>query len=253
MKTARLIRHTHKTGNGQKSLRIWHRRLGLASAVFLILLIISGVLLNHSHDLQLDTRPVRQSWLLNHYGIGAPQHVAQFNSATEPLQVADNMLWLGSLKLLEAQDNIVAAGYMGKLILAIDKQQLYVVNLQGQLLERQTNAMGLPADLNAMAIMEQRQVWLASGQGYFVSDDELITWRQAAPETALDWISPSAVTHTEQLVLLARSSHLNWQRVLQDLHSGRILGPWAIWFWDFIALILTAMLLMGVWIWWQRR
>jgi hypothetical protein len=253
MKIARLIRSSYKTGNGQKSLRIWHRRLGLASAAFLLLLIISGVMLNHSHDLQLDTRPVQQGWLLNHYGIGAPQHIAQFNNGAVSLQVTDNILWLGSIKLLVAQDTILAAGQIDNLMLAIDRQQLYVVNSNGQLVERQNNATGLPADLNAMAITPQHQVWLASRHGYFVSDDDLVTWRQATPEKALNWISTTAVTNTEQLVFLARSSHLNWQRVLQDLHSGRILGAWAIWFWDLIALILTAMLLMGVWIWWRRR
>jgi len=55
----------------KKPLLIWHRYLGLASALFVIILSITGILLNHTESLRLDERPVAQRWLLNIYGIAA--------------------------------------------------------------------------------------------------------------------------------------------------------------------------------------
>jgi len=47
--------------------RKWHRWLGLVSALPLLWLAVSGVLLNHAQPLGLNDRMVTSPWVLRHY------------------------------------------------------------------------------------------------------------------------------------------------------------------------------------------
>ena len=50
-------------------LRIWHRSIGALAALFLLMLAITGILLNHNLDLKLEQRHLDWPWLLEHYGV----------------------------------------------------------------------------------------------------------------------------------------------------------------------------------------
>ena len=58
-----------------KSLYVWHRWVGLVAALFVIVLAVTGLALNHTEELQLDARHVRTAWLLDWYGISLPDEV----------------------------------------------------------------------------------------------------------------------------------------------------------------------------------
>jgi uncharacterized iron-regulated membrane protein len=251
MKNLRLERDK-KRGNLNRRLRSWHQRLGLVSVGFLLVLLISGVMLNHSHDLQLDQRPVKFSWLLDQYGITPPNHTAVFNADKKDLYITDNMLWHGTTPLLEAESILLAAAFRHDMIIAIDAQQLYLMTYDGKLVETQNSSTGLPSNLTALAIAADNTVWLHTKNASYQSDSELIEW-QLADGSDVAWLQAQPLQSGHPVITLARGSHLSWQRVLQDLHSGRIFGSWAIWFWDLIAILLLAMLVLGVRIWWLRK
>ena len=46
---------------------------------------------------------------------------------------------------------------------------------------------------------------------------------------------------------------LNTERVVRDIHNGRILGPWGALLMDGMALAFMGMALTGAWMWWKRR
>ena len=43
------------------------------------------------------------------------------------------------------------------------------------------------------------------------------------------------------------------QRVIQDIHSGRIFGRYAVWFLDVISLALVGLSISGFWLYWRLR
>ena len=51
-------------------LHIWHRYVGITSALFVIVLALTGLVLNFNDRLQLDQTHLNNSWLLDHYNIG---------------------------------------------------------------------------------------------------------------------------------------------------------------------------------------
>lgn len=128
-------RHPHRKPLWQKLAKIfrpWHRRLGIASALLVVMVAVSGVLINHSNDFKLDTAHVHQGWLLDHYGIKAPGQVAIY--ASEPLlATSDNLLWLKDKPVLEAQGPLLGALAYGEHYVAIDAQHLYLLDRDGEI------------------------------------------------------------------------------------------------------------------------
>ena len=59
-------------GMNQRLLRLLHRRMGITSALFVILLTVTGLLLQHSPILKLDTSYIQSPALVDWYGIEAP-------------------------------------------------------------------------------------------------------------------------------------------------------------------------------------
>lgn len=255
-------RHPHRKPLWQKLAKVfrpWHRRLGIASAILVVLVAATGILINHSNELKLDTAHVNQAWLLDHYGIKAPNQIMVF--ATEPLLAAsDNLLWLKDKPVLEAQGPLLGALAYGNHYVAIDDQHLYLLDQAGNLLEQQSRATGLPQDLSALALVPQgdsQQLWLNTASGSYLSDADLIDWQAAKPLAPLDWQTPLANETTsgvsQRLSLAARAMHLNWERVLLDLHSGRIIGLPGTLMMDLVALSLIFMAISGLYLWQQAR
>ena len=56
----------------------WHRRIGLVLSVFLLWMLASGVLLNHSDDLSLHKRFMSNVKLLQWYGVAPPPRYQVF-------------------------------------------------------------------------------------------------------------------------------------------------------------------------------
>lgn len=241
-----------------RALRPWHRRLGIVSCLFILLLVVTGVAINHSQALQLNQSPVQQAWLLDYYGIATPQHIAQFGSEAQPLFITDNRLWLGREPILEAQSQLISAVFLPNLLIAIDNNQLYLFDSQGHLQETQNSSTGLPKGLEALAVESLpldaahtetiNRVWLKTTSGYYRADESLIDWIPEQPLAPLRWVI-SADPVDADMIQYARSANLNWERVMLDLHSGRLFGAYAVWLWDIFGLALLLVSLSGLWLW----
>ncbi|WP_299804268.1 PepSY-associated TM helix domain-containing protein [uncultured Shewanella sp.] len=234
-----------------RQLRPWHRRIGIVSTLLVIFIAITGVLINHSNHLSLDTAHVKQAWLLDYYGIKAPTDVALYQNSPQTLLSTANQLWLNDKLALEASGPILAAVTHNEMIVAIDSHHLYLLSPQGELFETQSLATGLPSDIEAIG--QTDQLWLKTATGLYLADSDLIEWTATQPYAAIDWIKPVESTKTAEFAQQIRASHLSWERVLLDLHSGRVFGSLGPWLMDLVALSLLIMAFTGCYIWLQQK
>lgn len=238
-----------------KQLRPWHRRLGMFCALFIMLMAITGVVINHSNHLSIDSAPVQQAWLLDYYGITPANKLVIYQ--TQPLSLAssDNLIWVQHQLAVEADSPIKGMITLGKMILAVDSNHLYMVSRDGELMEKQDASMGLPRGIEAIGF--DGQVWLKTHDEYFMADDDLIEWTKSMPFAPIPWSqaldTQAAQAESDTISLLARSSHLTWERVILDIHSGRFFGSLGPWFMDLVALSLIIMAISGIYLWQQSR
>ncbi|WP_434937520.1 PepSY domain-containing protein [Shewanella sp. HL-SH8] len=261
-----------------RALRPWHRRLGLFSGLFILLLALTGVAINHSQDFNLDTAKVKQAWLLDYYGINAPQQITVFcldsitgsasdanvtANAASPSQckvlvaATDRQLWLKDKLILESQLPIIGATQVGNSLVAVDAKHVYLFSAAGELYETQGPSTGLPQGILALANTDAG-VWINTAKGLFLSDVDLLEWSPQPANADFAWLAPMAKNELvpsqwQTIELNARSVHLTWERVMLDLHSGRLFGALTIWLWDLFALALLLVASSGVWIWAKQR
>lgn len=237
-----------------KHLWNWHRRLGAIIAVVVIFLCISGIALNHTETFKLDQRHVQAGWLLDWYGIDAPTEAwaVQVNG-TRILLLGDH---------LYADDKLIAAPYSalhgaastGQLLVIAAGAEMLLLTPDLTLVERMTVSDGLPADIQAVGNDAENRVAVATPEGLWVADSQLLGWEPAADDKQITWLEAPVQT-TEQLEGIRehyRGRIMNWERVFLDIHSGRILGSAGPILMDLVALMLLGLAGSGLWLWSRR-
>jgi len=245
--------------------RHWHRSLGIISALFILLMAITGILINHSNHLAVDTAHVEQKWLLDYYGITPPTQINIYQTSPLKLANTDNLIWIDNRLAVEAESSIKGMLSLGRMLIAVDSNNLYLLSKEGELLEKQDASTGLPRGIQAIGY--DNQVWLKADDGTYMADDDLIEWDQTQTLAPIAWATPltdnserdssgekvNISRELEIIALQARSSHLTWERVLLDIHSGRFFGSLGPWFMDLVALALIIMAISGIYIWQQQK
>ena len=101
--------------------------------------------------------------------------------------------------------------------------------------------------MEAIGLSPETQIARAS-HGLYIVDDSLLTWQRIKiADNQVSWSQPEPVpaNRLEPLKKHYRGNILPWERVMLDLHSGRIFckaGPWVM---DTAAVLLIALALSG--------
>jgi uncharacterized iron-regulated membrane protein len=93
-----------------------------------------------------------------------------------------------------------------------------------------------------------------TAHGIYLTDDSMLEWRLAA-KPDVEWSEATPVTPGlyEALQAAYRGTGLPVERVLLDLHSGRILGRAGVYLVDAAAILFLLLAISGVWLWTRRR
>lgn len=234
-------------------IRRWHARLGLIAAVFFIVLVITGVALNHTERLGLAHTPIRSEALNHWYGLPPPRILAVYPDAS---LVATPEAWLyRGRALAEGGGAVVGAVTLPDMLVVATAQSLSLYTLAGERIDT-LRATALPQRPVTGLSRSGNSMGVRTPGGVFTSADGL-NW-QAAPDAGLIWVQarePDSQTVNQIRQQLAPSLPL--ERIMLDLHSGRLLGRYGPFLMDGAALILAMLALSGIWIQWrswrQRR
>ena len=231
-----------------RSMYQWHRYTGVSIALFVIIVSVTGILLNHTDYFKLSTTYVQQHWLLNWYGIRPPEKIISYSAKNHWISQWDDRLFFNQHDLGHASSKLVGAVNYEQMIVIAQENSLLLVTPQGELIERISKNQGLPTSVQAIGLTNSGQVILQTSQGNFIADHALVHWQNQQKNTK--WIQPRHLPSKvySSMLDLYRGKGLPLERVMLDLHSGRLLGSWGVYFTDFIALLLIFLALSGVWI-----
>ncbi len=224
-------------------LRRWHRRLGLVSAFFVLWLALTGIALNHTHELGLDSVPLENQLLRSLYGVGPSP--ATPDIGPQRLPAGDLGVTLGRLQLGErdigACPQLVGAVEQAAQWLVVCRDRLWLLTPEAEVIDQADTVRGVPDNISALAQAEGRILLRTPDQVWAVNLADL----SLAPhvvDAELSWQAAAA----------AQSPDLDWEQVLLDLHSGRLFGSAGVLLMDIMALLFAVLALSGVVIWWRR-
>lgn len=220
-------------------LRTLHRYLGLVLLLPVLLLAVTGGLLEFTDDLKLGSRGVPYSWVHAQYNIKAP--ALSFTSG-EVTQVGD--------RLFTAERQMKVPG---ELTGSASLELIDMVFLDKHLiiLPKDTDT---PPEISSLPPYEVVGVtpemdWvLDTGEHFLFSRDLGATWG-AGELISVKWLEVTSQSTTDDLRRRYGQAHLSWERWLQDLHSGRFFGPVGSWLMSLAALAFIVLALTGFIVW----
>ena len=232
-----------------------HRWLGLGTLAFILLLSTTGIALNHAADWSLDERHVGADWLLRWYGIDAPAVSATFDASGHSVTLMGERLYLDETEIAAAATNIVGAVWLGDRVVIASSSRVLLIAPSGAVIEDVPVSGRLPGAVAAIGTADERVLYKV-GDAVFESDPdliELVQWRRDAASDSR-WSEPAVLEPSRLAAIRAlyRGRGLSLERVLLDLHSGRILARSGPWLMDLVGMALILLSLLGVALWLRR-
>jgi uncharacterized iron-regulated membrane protein len=97
-------------------------------------------------------------------------------------------------------------------------------------------------------------VVLQTANGWFLADlDRMDFSEPAAGGVLIQQLAPGVLPQVIHRGIPAQESWLTWERLLLDLHSGRVLGPVGVLIVDAIGVVLAMLAMSGLAMWLLHR
>jgi hypothetical protein len=245
----------------------WHRQLGVVFFVFVVWLSVTGILLNHTDDFSLAEQPVHQTLLLKLYGIERPL-VRSYHISEQWISHSGEQLYLNGVSFTHCLGEFNGIGYgtlasenstltpeNSTLAAAACGKEIVLFTLEGDLVERLSDRHELPQPIVALGQCEQpnnsvSSICFSTGSAQFSLNLDMTTW--ASTTVKVKQYSAQQMPKTIQTLVEKNSVTLNWERVVLDLHAGRIfgLGPWLM---DIVAVFFILLGVSGITVWLLSR
>lgn len=234
-------------------LRSWHRTMGVIIALFVLVLAATGILLNHTEDLELDQHYLTWPWLLDHYGLSDVEADVAYHLNDRFITQFDEKVFVdGSLVTTTHQQIIGGIGIDDITVLATDNE-LLLISPEGEFIEKMSASAGVPEQIQNIGLFHGEPV-LQTRKGMWRSDYMLETWENISLQ-GVSWSIQSPVPDDiqKQLDSYFYGEGISVERFALDVHNGHILNGIGVWLLDIVAVLLIVLSISGLWMWRRLR
>jgi len=248
--------HRRKQRLKLSSFYVWHRYMGVSAAVFVLIVAVTGLLLNHTEDFQFDSDHIKSDWVLDWYGIRAPDSMQSFLAGDRHLTLMGEHLYLNRREIEGSYRQLLGAVLFNDTFIVAMSHTILLLTPRGEIIEQLQDKDGVPAGIEQIGIDADGAVIVRTSHDYYQPDADFIHWKKADKDfTPVRWATPSLLEPRLKNALQRhyRGEVLPVERVILDLHSGRFFGRLGPWLFDAAAVLLMLLSLSGGWIWLKRR
>ncbi len=244
-----------KPGIKLRSLLNLHRRMGIISAFFVIVLSLTGLILHYSPNLNLDTQFIRSNLLLSWYRIEAPSVSANYASGNNTATHLADAVYFNERRIpgsFSELNGMVATDFG---IALATSNQVLLLTTEGDLVEILGGLVGIPSGLQQIGTDANGDVYLQRPGELIRIDLNTLEIFPAGNGITISWSELSQLDSARSDILQFeyRASLVSWERILLDIHSGRIFGSLGVILVDVMAILFLLMAISGIWIWSRRR
>lgn len=225
----------------------WHQRLGLIFSGVFVVVILTGIGLNHTGGLKLDQRFITYAWLLDWYGMEPKGKPTAYQAEGWAISWDRHLYWGGELIDPEGGP-LRGAIALSDVRSVATSDALYLLTRSGALIERIEPPFLPPGTIQRIGQLSNRLIVLTSG-GTYRGDLDGGTWDEIEPTDEVVWSTSENLPEAERDAVLQayRGQGVSVYRVMLDLHSGRLFGELGVWVVDASAVVLLFLVGTGVW------
>ncbi|MFW2372911.1 MAG: PepSY domain-containing protein [Gammaproteobacteria bacterium] len=233
---------------------LWHRRLGLLAMALMIVLAITGILLNHTESLTLDETTIESNALLNWYGLNPKGEPIQFRQSGQTLTQWDQQIFFNQSPLTSSPQAITGFVAINNLFVASLSNSILLIDNHGTLIEQMDTQYEFDS-IKTIGTLNKQLFLATDNDQVYIADEQIVNWDKTSVDK-IEWSSQATVDETQlkRLKQAFRGRGLSLERVILDLHSGRIFNDsWGIYLMDASAIIIIWLSISGTWVWYSRR
>ena len=222
-----------------------HRYIGLVSGIVLLMLAITGIILNHTDGLKLDSRFIQNQTLLNWYGIFSPTPHRVFKTQNHYFSQFDQSLYFNQHFILKTSDVLQGAIETKNFIALAFNNSMVLLSFDGEIIEQIKKP-----NLKKIGSNENQHIFVQQAQQILISTDDLLSWKKS-DLTNIQWSYASTLPKSleKNIKHNFRGQILPLERVFLDLHSGRFFGQLGVLVVDICGGLLILLVLSGAGIW----
>lgn len=237
----------------RRVMRSLHRSVGIVVFLFVIILSVTGVLLNHTSDLKLDQRFVSSPWLLEHYGLDTVQADAVFLLDQRVISQFGEQLFVDTKPITTIYRPLLGGVVLDEIYVLATDDALILLNPDGEFIERMGAESGIPPMIQNIGLFHGDPV-LQTREGMWRSDFLLEEWELVSLQ-GVGWSVPEPMPESieKQLATYFHGFGVSVEQVVLDIHNGHIITKFGVWILDVVAVLMILLSLSGLWIWFRRR
>ena len=238
-----------------------HRSLGLLLAAVLVVITVTGLLLNHTSGLELQETKLNSRFLMKWYGIDSqkpPQPVTGYRLRPKQwLSLGEhNQLFLNQQAVGDCAAPLHGAIAYRELLVVLCQDELVLLNREGELIEVIRSGLGLPANSSKLGVADDRLIVAVSEDRE--ATDALVHWAfdidtlqtRRYNEGSVNWSQAIVVPDKiAQLLASSQDPSISLETLILDIHTGRILGTYGVWLMDLVTVLLILLAVSGCWAW----
>jgi hypothetical protein len=234
-----------------------HRWLGLSSLLLLMILSITGIMLNHTEELHLGQNYISSLWLQQWYGIKMPKQQVYLKLGHNWVVQIGQQLYFNQQPFADEKSPLMGVYQNDDFYIVVMKNAIYLLTFEGELIEKLDSNTQLPIPINRFGLVtlanKKNYFALEINQTIFISEDNFLTWSDVSHKTFIPIIQNTHQSKDSAYYqALYLGNELSVERVVLDFHSGRGFGIWGIYIMDLVAIIMCLLGISGLWIWSKR-
>ena len=248
--------HHRKQRFKLRSFYVWHRYMGISAALFTLIIAFTGILLNHTEDFDFHDTHVQSGWVLDWYGIEAPDQLLSFPVGERHITLMGDDLYLDRREIGDDYHDLTGAVAFGDMLVISVNNEILLLTPRGEIIERLKRRDGVPAGIEKIGLNGEGKLAVRTLHEIYLPDETFIRWqRYDGDADNIRWARQAPLEPRLKKLLQNhfRGEVLSLERVLLDLHSGRFFGRIGPWVFDIAAILLILLSLTGAWIWLKRR
>ena len=234
------------------SLRGLHRIIGALVALFVIVLSVTGIMLNHSQSLGLDKRNVSNPWVLSQYQLSNIQFDSAYPVGRKLVSQFGKYLFVNTQQVGESNLPLMGAMRTDAMLVLAFRDRILLLTSAGEQIEWLGAAAGVPAGIQKLGEYHGEPV-LQTAAGMWRSDDLLDQWEKLELQ-GVRWINKAQMNAASQAKIKQqfRGASVPAEQLVLDVHNGRILGGMGGVLLDLVAIMLLLLAFSGLWMWVKR-
>ncbi len=210
----------------KRTILAWHRWLGIASALFLLSLSVTGLALNHTEFLKLDRIMIHNGLILDRYGMAGGADISAYRiNGSNTLAHLDGQLFYNGAPLATGGTPIGIVEGTPITVVATSEQLIYLSE-NGELIETVGTGQLPYTSLSAIGRSPAGATVLVATEGTWTADADWIEFTPYEGSYSVDALKKIELDPTAEAALLEafQGGGISLYHVLLDLHSGRFFG-----------------------------